>query len=370
MSALRQRRRAIDLHRNPQRLGPFWLERHDVRSLVVFRALHLGDMLCAIPALRALRATLPATRITLVGLPWAEQFAARFAAYIDEFIPFPGDPAFPEQPVRQHELADFYAALRARRFDAALQLHGDGTHSNAIVRAFGAHAMAGFGAGAATPPDFFHPYPDSGAEPLRLLELVQQLGAPARGVHLEFPITDNDERELGASGLGRGAVPGHYLCIHPGARVRAKCWAPQHFAQVADALAAETGFQVVLTGSAGETALTAAVIACMRSPAIDAAGPISIGAMAALMHKARLLVSNDTGVSHIAAGLQLPSVVVFSKADIRRWAPLNEQRHRSLWDPDGKRVNEVLDHARALLQQTWQAPVIPIAGRAQSTVRQ
>jgi hypothetical protein len=87
----------------------------------------------------------------------------------------------------------------------------------------------------------------------------------------------------------------------------------------------------------------------MRMPAIDAAAPISIGAMAALMSRSKLLVCNDTGVSHIAAGLRLPSVVVFSLADIRRWAPLNQSLHRSLWDPEGWRVQEVLEHARILL---------------------
>ncbi len=351
MSALRHRRRAIDSRPGPLRPALPWLAQAGQDSLLVFRALHLGDMLCAVPALRSLRAALPATRITLVGLPWAEQFAARFPAYVDEFIAFPGDASFPEQAVRQHELADFHEVMRARRFDMAVQLHGSGTRSNDVVRGFGARAMAGFGSGAAHDGEYLHPYPDSGAEPLRLLELVRQLGAPDRGIHLEFPITDSDERELGASGLGAQAVPGNYICIHPGARERDKCWAPERFAQVADTLATETGMQVVLTGSAGEAALTAAVASHMRSRAIDAAGPVSIGAMATLMSRARLLISNDTGVSHIAAGLGLPSVVIFSKADIRRWAPLNDQRHRALWDPAGEKAHEVLAHARSLLAQ-------------------
>ncbi|UUZ52209.1 hypothetical protein LP419_21560 [Massilia sp. H-1] len=77
----------------------------------------------------------------------------------------------------------------------------------------------------------------------------------------------------------------------------------------------------MLTGSAAEAHLAADVAAAMRYPAINAAAPISIGAMAALLRHARLLVCNDTGVSHIAAGLGLPSVVVFSRDDIRRWAP-------------------------------------------------
>ena len=326
-----------------------WLARHAGPSLVIFRALQLGDMLCAVPALRALRAALPDTRITLVGLPWAAQFAARFPAYIDEFIAFPGHEAFPEQPVQHGRLADFYASMRARRFSLALQMHGSGEHSNNVTRAFGARAMAGYGEQKSAGREQFYPYPESGAEPLRLLDLVTRLGAPPSGEHLEFPITDADERELGASGLAADLATGEYVCIHPGARIRNKCWHPARFAQVADQIATEYDVKIVLTASAGEAPLTAADASHMRFKPLDAAAPISIGAMAALMSRARLLVSNDTGVSHIAAGLRLNSVVIFSKADIRRWAPLDKQRHRCLWDPHGERVHDVLKHARALL---------------------
>jgi ADP-heptose:LPS heptosyltransferase len=74
--------------------------------------------------------------------------------------------------------------------------------------------------------------------------------------------------------------------------------------------------------------------------------------MACLMRGARLLICNDTGVSHIAAGLKLNSVVVFSKADIARWSPLDRHRHRCIWDPGAERASVVLEHARALLSGT------------------
>lgn len=131
--------------------------------------------------------------------------------------------------------------------------------------------------------------------------------------------------------------------------MRDKCWPPERFACVADQLAAEFRLTPVLTGAASEAELTAAVARHMHSAVIDAAVPLSIGAMAALMSRSRLLVCNDTGVSHIAAGLKLNSVVIFSKADKRRWAPLDQQRHRCLWDPAGARADEVVQHARQLL---------------------
>lgn len=324
-----------------------------IQSLAIFRALHLGDMLCAVPALRALRAALPTASITLIGLPWAEQFAARFPRYVDRFLAFPGHQGLPEQPPRPERLADFYAAARAARFDMALQMHGSGAISNGIVEAFGARVTVGYapaiaGAGRCAR-QCFAPYPGTGAEPLRLLALAGWLGAPAQGSHPEFPLTAQDERELGRSGVATGLAPGRYICIHPGARTRDKCWPARHFAAVADQLADEYGLAVVLTGSAAEIELTEAVAGNMRTEAVNAAGPISIGAMAALMSRARLLICNDTGVSHLAAGLRLNSVVVFSKADIERWAPLDRQRHRCLWDPEGAHTDAVLQQARALL---------------------
>ncbi|HEY8607714.1 MAG TPA: glycosyltransferase family 9 protein [Noviherbaspirillum sp.] len=329
------------------------LARQRVRSVAVFRALQLGDMLCAVPALRALRGALPAARITLIGLPWAEQFAARFHRYVDDFIPFPGHPAFPEQPYREDQIPGFFQTVHARNFDLALQMHGSGQVSNQIIGTFGAEAVAGCAAaGSGADPDCFVDYPETGPEPLRLLKLTEFLGAPTLGTHLEFPITAEDQRELAESGLAAGAEPGRYICIHPGARFRDKCWSPSRFAEVADSLADEFGVSVVLTGSAKEGDLTAEVASHMKHKAIDAAGPISIGAMAALMRDARLLVCNDTGVSHIAAGLRLPSVVVFSKADIQRWAPLDQDLHRCLWDPEGQQAQTVAAQARALLSRS------------------
>lgn len=321
-----------------------------IAELAVFRALNLGDMLCAVPSLRALRRALPRARITLVGLPWATEFAHRFRRYVDDFIAFPGHPDLPERCAQMELLPKFFHSMQEKRFDLALQMHGDGRVSNQVVVAFGARASAGWrSASSRLHLDLSIPYQDRGAEPLRLLSLLEALGIGSAGENLEFPITTGDVLELDAQDWAASLVPGRYICIHPGARNWANRWPAEDFAAVADALIEATGLSIALTGSAAEADLTSAVALRMRHQAVDTASPLSIGAMAALMSRSRLLICNDTGVSHIAAGLRLPSVVIFHHADMERWAPLDRERHRCLRDPAGKRMKEVLDLALAQL---------------------
>lgn len=303
-----------------------------VERVAVFRALHFGDLLCAVPALRAIRAALPHAQITLVGLPWAAEFATRFRHYIDDFLAFPGALGLPERTASAAETETFLRAAQARRFDVALQLHGSGRHSNAVVAAMGARVCAGFCEASAANPDSrrFLPYPEPAPEIRRLLQLTEFLGVPSQGEELEFPIRAAEWREAAALRASYGLHPGTYVCIHPGARAPARRWSPERFAHVADYLAAR-GLQVVLTGVQDEAPLTAAMSRAMQSACIDLAGQAAGGLLAALLTGAKLLVCNDTGVSHMAAALKVASVVIFTGSSPERWAPLDTERHRPVF---------------------------------------
>ena len=164
-----------------------------------------------------------------------------------------------------------------------------------------------------------------------------------------YPLLAADELELRRQRLDLARLdPGSFVCLHPGARHAAKRWAPACFARVGDALARQ-GWRIVLTGSGAETALAAEVADRMQAPALNAACDIPIGALAVLLSRSRLLVSNDTGVAHVAAGLRLPSVVVFFATDPRRWAPLDDRRHVVIHDPGGVAPRTVIEAAQDLL---------------------
>ena len=297
-------------------------------KIAVFRALQLGDLLCVVPALRALRAAHPRADIALIGLPWARGFAARFHSYVDEFIEFPGFPDMPERDCGPAEVREFLGEAQKRRFDLVLQMHGDGRFTNPLVSQMGATATAGFhvpGQPCLNPARFLAWQPRE-HEVARYLRLLEHLGIRARGTHLEFPLAEADRREC--DGFGLGDAP--YAVVHPGSQLASRRWPARRFAEVADALVAG-GMRVVLTGTGAEIPLVRETKALMAQPALELAGRTTLGALAALLSRARLLVSNDTGLSHIAAALQTPSVIVACGSDPQRWAPLNRALHRVLW---------------------------------------
>nr|WP_255527224.1 glycosyltransferase family 9 protein [Oculatella sp. LEGE 06141] len=219
--------------------------------------------------------------------------------------------------------------MQQQPFDLALQMHGNGSYINAFAVLLGAHQTAGFYPAGHYCPDAerFLPYPEHEPEVWRHLRLLELLDIPLQGEQLEFPLLESDWQALAGISSVQSLQPGGYVCIHPGASVSDRRWSLHHFAAVADAIAAD-GFPVVLTGTAAEAELTTAVANQMRYPVIDLAGQTSLGAIAALLKQARLLICNDTGVSHLADALQVNSVVIFSNSDPHRWAPLDRQRHR------------------------------------------
>lgn len=300
--------------------------------IAVIRALALGDMLCAIPTFRALRARFPDAHIALIGLPWAAELVERFPAYLDELVEFPGFPGIPEVPVDPRRTTAFLSAMQARPFDLVVQLQGDGSVINEFAASLGARRLAGSVPtdAASAPPrdharDLWVAYRATGHEIDRLLAIPRALGAPVND-RLEFPITDRDRHDAESLLADAGADARAYAVVHAGGSRPDRRWPADRFAAVADALA-EAGIEILLTGTAREAGATAAVRQAMRRPASDLAGRTSLGALAALIESARIVVTNDTGVSHLAAAIGADSVTIFTASDRERWMPRGGGRH-------------------------------------------
>jgi ADP-heptose:LPS heptosyltransferase len=304
----------------------------EIKKIVVFRALQLGDMLCVIPAVRALRKAYPKAEILLLGLPWAQTFTERFNNYFDGFINFPGYPGLPEQPFRPAVFVEFLQQMQAMNFDLILQMQGNGSIVNSLMELFGARYTAGFSTPGHYTPDngLFISYPNEGHEAKRHIQLMEHLEIPTNGVDLEFPLIAADYEELRA--LSLDIVPKKYVCIHPGSRGAWRQWPVHHFATLAD-FCVEQGYRVVVTGTKDELNIVELVINGMKHNAITTVGRTSLGAMGALIKEAAMLISNCTGVSHLAAAFKTPSIVLSMDGEPERWGPIDRLTHRTInWE--------------------------------------
>lgn len=365
------------------------LETMPIRRIAILRALHLGDLLLAVPALRAIRDRFPRAEITLIGLPWAEDFARRFGRYVDRFVAFPGYPGIAEAPHYPERTARFFAEQRAYGYDLAIQMHGNGAASNGFCLALGARLTAGYFAdtsGAA--PDGLAvaaPYPDGAHEIARNLGIARLLGATCLTTALEFPLRPADHAEAARLLRPLAGLPRPWIGLHAGARAPSRRWPAERFATVATALARREGATIILTGAPDEVETARRVDALMaiepsRSPKggaglattaleearwskrkargeaglattaarrsrtsaspsprregglggedlLNLAGRTSLGGLAAVIRRLDLYITNDTGPSHLAEAVGTPSITLFGPADPHRWAPLDAHRH-------------------------------------------
>jgi lipopolysaccharide heptosyltransferase II len=111
-----------------------------------------------------------------------------------------------------------------------------------------------------------------------------------------------------------------YCVIQPTSKFQTKEWTAQGFAEVADYVQAQFGFRALLTGGPGEGAkLKRVAQECRRAPVI--LEEVSISELLWIIKQAKLFVGNDSGPTHLAAALRVPTIVVFGSSDSQVWYP-------------------------------------------------
>ena len=270
--------------------------------ILVLRALGVGDLAAAVPALRGLRTAFPGETLALAAPTWLTPLIDLVGG-IDQVLPT-ADLTPREWPIEPPGIA--------------VNLHGSGPESHRLLLA---------------------------AKPAKLWAFVN-----AEAGHLDGPTWADEEHEVHrwsrlVTHYGVAAdwselsltVPTHQVrhgltIIHPGAKSPSRRWPTSRYAAVARALT-DRGHRVVITGSAGETDLAVRVAQDAGLP-LNAvlAGRTGVGELAALVAHARLVISGDTGIAHLATGYGTPSVVLFGPMSPSRWGPPpGRAYHRSIW---------------------------------------
>lgn len=293
-------------------------------DVLVLRALGLGDALTGVAALRGVRRAWPNRRLWLAG-PVGIGTWLRDLGVVDEVVPAAGlDPL-----VLPPELAG--------GGHLAVNLHGRGPQSHAVLAATRPSRLVGFAA---------EGFPDGPVwradehEVDRWCRLVTWAGGECGRDDLRLTLPP------GPDGADAGAV-----LLHPGASSGSRRWPPDRWSAVAAALASE-GRRVLVTGGPDEVDLARRVVTDAR-PQLTGdsaraahlvetrAGTLTIPALADLVAHAALLICGDTGVAHLATALGTPSVLLFGPTPPQHWGPAIDQHlHTVLWRGDQTRPGD------------------------------
>lgn len=297
-----------------------------MRNILALRLDNAGDVIMLGPALRAVRETVPAARLTLLASP-AGAAAAPLLPWLDAVITWRASwqdlGRLPFSPERELALI---AQLRAQAFDAALIFSSFSQSPHApgyVCYLAGIPLRAGeskeFGGAILT--DELRGAPDELHQVERNLRLVEALGFHARDrrLHVAIPAASRARIEQLLTRHGVDSVRPLAL-LHPGASAVARRYPPEQVGAVARGLL-DRGYQVVVTGTAREAELVGRV-AALAEGVCALAEETTLPEYAALLERAAVVVCGNTLPLHLADAVGTPVVALFAGTDLEeQWQP-------------------------------------------------
>lgn len=299
----------------------------NVKKIAVLRAGALGDIMVILPALHALRQTYPLAEIILLGRQWQQEFLVKGRCPVDRVEVVPAQHGI-GNAYGQHEeiyaLDDFFTRMRAEEFDIAMSFHGNGISANPFINKVGARVTAGSWCKGAVALDRSIHYYYYQHEVMRYLEIAKLVGATTDVWEPSFSILPDDWDEVKRLDIDYECE--RYILINPVANDSRRMWPLEKYSSLADSLVKRNA-NVVFVGSMIDHAIADDIISMMKYKAINACG-ITIGGLAALASRARLMIAPDTGPLHVAQAVQCPTVGLYWAPNVINWAPLNRAIHR------------------------------------------
>lgn len=293
---------------------------NQARNVLVVRLDNLGDVLMTTPALRAIKESDPARRVTLLCSE-SGAAAARHVPEIDDVICY--DAPWVKSVWQASSLSGLrcLSQLTEGRFDAAIVFT---VYSQSALPGATLAWLAGIPLRLAHVRE--NPYqlltdwvkesePESGIrhEVRRQLDLVASVGYRTASDHLSFEVDAADSasamEKLEDAGIDTGRP---YIVVHPGATAASRRYPAAQFAEATRLIAAQAGHQFVITGGVEETQLVESVRLHGARGAVGLPGQLGLGELAAVIQGSALLVANNTGPVHMAAALGTPVVDLYA----------------------------------------------------------
>lgn len=299
-------------------------------DILIIKMSALGDVIQALPVIRALKQGFPGARIDWLVEDGAAPIV-RSHPGVDRVVvwrrgawreAWRSPASWPEAAVEIRRTA---AELLQRRYDLALDLQGL-LKSGIWMGLSRARRKVGYHNAREGSHIFLTERIQNGDPDLHAVEryllLVEQIGGGRQTP--EFGLSPSQEgierlQEVLSKGGWEAGTP--YAVLVPGARWKTKQWEAASFSQTAERIVRGLGLQVAVSGGPQDRPLGEMIIKGMRSPALNLAGSTDISALTALMAGASVVISTDSGPMHLAAAVGTPVVALFGPTAPWRTGP-------------------------------------------------
>lgn len=304
------------------------------RRMLVVLPNWVGDLVLATPALKALRTQFADAHITgLLKGHLAEVLSG--SDWMDDTVYWPKSR---NRQSRRQSFLGLASELRDRNFEYAVLLPNS-FRSALLTRLAGIRRRVGYdreGRGLLLTDRLLPHKFDGKYVPVSMIRyynaIARYLGCRDCPTLPELHTTPEQEQvaaaAIEAAGVGENQP---IVVVNPGASFgSAKCWPPEQFAQVADRLASENGAAILIACGPQEVEVAHRVASSMRQKACVLDQPIMrLGPLKALIHRASLLITNDTGPRHFANAFGTPVVTIFGPTD-PEWTATEAPNERTL----------------------------------------
>jgi ADP-heptose:LPS heptosyltransferase len=344
----------------------FGLRRHppfspegSAKILIIRQHNQLGDMLCVVPLLRALRRRYPEAHVALMASP-VNGDVMLGNRYIDELLLFDKREFLGRFGGKLIRFPRFVKGLRGEGFGIVVVPSTVSTSFTSDFLAFltGARIRVGAGSidGARNPTSFFFTHARhldwrGEAHKHQVERNIDVWPEPLRSFDnsLEITLTE-DELNEGKSFLQKEKTSGQKVIVyHPGAGKEPNRWPAPRFAELARALSRETGAKTVITCGPMDAGPVREMIANLNSPPqLLENKPIRF--VASVLSHSDLVISNDTGIMHVAAAVGAPVLSLFGPTDPLQWAPIGG-RHRFMRGEGGAIARLALEDVASVARE-------------------
>ena len=297
------------------------------KRILIIRTDRIGDVLLSTPAIKAVKDFYPNSFLAVMVRPYAKEIIEG-NPYVDELIIY-------DKYGEQNNILSsikFAMNLKKKKFDLAIVLHPTNrvnliTFFAGIPERIGYNRKMGF---LLTKKMEDKKHLGEKHEMEYSFDIIRFLGIEPKDKKLLMPIKQPSENWAdGILKKNRVSSNDKIAAIHPGASCPSKIWPQKFFSDLANKLANDYGYKIVIIAGPNDKEVARKVIMGIDYPVIDLSGQTTISELASILKRCKLFISNDSGPVHISTAVDTPTISIFGRSQKGlsplRWGPLGER---------------------------------------------